>query len=805
MPRKTGVLRIAHISDLHLTQKHQKPQLHNLISSLAHAEPDIVVATGDVADSPRYLPKARSILERVCEEVGVSSESSLYVAPGNHDEWTSGVGFGGRQGFDTEFSKYFRRLPHRLHEVGHLRVGIVCLDSNPPRSGPFAYPLQILGALATFHFWEALDVAANALGWGRGRLTALELAQMEDQLKVMRTAAAANPFLAVVALHHHPVAVATGGPSPAIEQVSLALENAAQALASFQHNGVDLVLHGHQHVAFIADGPRILPGDPSMGRFGIVSSGPSFSPRSEVTKPSQWSQIDISDTGAVKVTPMECREAVFHPQTDSILVRSCEETNRHLAKRRREGAPFIATKKRRHFSINSYGDAEITTTITVVHVDKPGQALKIPITGYGGTVPAPAGTVRLVNAKTDKSNVAVDRTGVVESESKLEGHLTVMGVHDSDLPLQITYSVQLHNGYGLSKSDLKAMFTDRRNADRCTASLAFPVDELELCVTLEDEECIDMVTCKATAAKDDSESPDETARVKEKLWWLPEKAVACWRVVTPNPDARYMIELYPRHEVRNKNQFAEHSDEQNIEVGRTLQQRLVKIVKRTTDGSRRGRASNPKKWKEFINQEMSQALDSIRKSLGDENDVEVVLFGFDDVSQTTLEIARVGKKSPPDRPEVRLAWGQGVVGRCFRSGQVIVADMQTSKKDPRFRVFYKLKGCDSPHVILGVPFEYPLKGCRSIPAVLSIASFRPDTMLYGAARWFLRTRGVRKKGILCAADKDDGTRNASSREEVPFEGTTEAHHCLAEKAIAEGLLSTASNLWKRILENVPQL
>lgn len=82
LPASFDGYRIVHLSDLHGKSfgKNQK----NLLEQIKKAEPDLVVFTGDLADSRRYNPEPG-----VCLLARLGDIAPVYYVTGNH-EWSSG-------------------------------------------------------------------------------------------------------------------------------------------------------------------------------------------------------------------------------------------------------------------------------------------------------------------------------------------------------------------------------------------------------------------------------------------------------------------------------------------------------------------------------------------------------------------------------------------------------------------------------------------------------------------------------------------------------------------------------------------
>jgi 3',5'-cyclic AMP phosphodiesterase CpdA len=192
--------RALHVSDLHAGRR-ETPGLEAALAALAaEVEPELVVATGDLAHRgrPAELEAARSLLE--------AAGRPVLAVPGNHD------------------------IPYVP----------VARATRPWR--PFE---EVFATTAPVYASERLTVCGlnSVRPWRHqgGRLSPAALAA------AARALAEAPPgALRVVALHHH----LTGSPWRAARK--LPLRRRDEALAALAAAGADLVLGGHIHQASVA-------------------------------------------------------------------------------------------------------------------------------------------------------------------------------------------------------------------------------------------------------------------------------------------------------------------------------------------------------------------------------------------------------------------------------------------------------------------------------------------------------------------------------------------------------------------------
>ena len=192
---------------------HRREVLDALVSDLQAQGPDQIAVTGDLVNlalDAEFAP-ARAWLE------SVGAADRVTVIPGNHDA-------------------YVRATRHRIAEAW----GDYLRGDEP--DGDIAFPLlRRRGPLALISASSAVPTPPlMATGWlGRGQLDRLE--------RMLAGLAAAQAFR--VLLIHHPLRS---------DSRIKRLTDSADLIALLQRHGVELVLHGHDHVhsTIWIDGPR---------------------------------------------------------------------------------------------------------------------------------------------------------------------------------------------------------------------------------------------------------------------------------------------------------------------------------------------------------------------------------------------------------------------------------------------------------------------------------------------------------------------------------------------------------------------
>jgi 3',5'-cyclic AMP phosphodiesterase CpdA len=183
---------------------HRRDVLDALVSDLQARNPDHIAVTGDLVNlalEAEFAP-ARAWLE------GVGASDRVTVIPGNHDA-------------------YVRATQHRFAQT----LGDY-LDGDDAAANGVAFPfLRRRGPLALIGVSSAVPTAPlMATGWlGRAQFDALE--------RILMGLSAEQAFR--VLLIHHPLRSGSRAKR---------LTDSDQLLALLKQHGVELILHGHDHV-----------------------------------------------------------------------------------------------------------------------------------------------------------------------------------------------------------------------------------------------------------------------------------------------------------------------------------------------------------------------------------------------------------------------------------------------------------------------------------------------------------------------------------------------------------------------------
>jgi len=243
--------RVLHVSDLHVGQHDAALPIDALRALAREIEPDLVLATGDLANRGR-----RDQLERAAKLLR-SLDAPLLAVPGNHDQPY------------TVPARFTKTLDEWEHVFG---------SSEPV----FESPELLVVGLSSVRPWRQQG----------GALSAEEAARAADRLR--RAPAHA---LRVVALHHHLAA------PPWRAARKRPLSDRDRVLRELEAAGAELVAGGHVHQASIAEVCEFRVSDGSRRGSLVLTTAPGLGrPRPRRLGEAQGALVYESDEHTLTVT-----------------------------------------------------------------------------------------------------------------------------------------------------------------------------------------------------------------------------------------------------------------------------------------------------------------------------------------------------------------------------------------------------------------------------------------------------------------------------------------------------------------------
>ena len=212
--------RILHISDLHFGA-HNAELRTTLRSSVEPLKPHLIIVTGDLADQPtaKNLNQAKALLtelQETCCSCASDDAPKVIVTPGNHDK----MFLGNFMVLSNTFGKVFKE-PATSFYYRDEGIWVYAMDSARAR---------IFGANG---FVPDKSLAEFAVAY--------------RELEKKHPDRFPNHVFKIIALHHHPLPVNESSRGADLQRW-LTLMNAGALLGAALNHGVDLILHGHEHI-----------------------------------------------------------------------------------------------------------------------------------------------------------------------------------------------------------------------------------------------------------------------------------------------------------------------------------------------------------------------------------------------------------------------------------------------------------------------------------------------------------------------------------------------------------------------------
>lgn len=242
-------MRIAHLSDLHLSPDHfpeRTEAFYTILQKCRSLKTDHIVITGDITNQgkPKEFAHARSILK----EFGLLDPERLTVTIGNHDifggpyfaeDVLSFPGFCRQTDYDAKVKEFYGTFRESFEGCKYLAG---------PSIFPFVKMVQdvVFVGLNSVAPWSTLK---NPLG-SNGEVGKHQF----HKLKEVLTSGMMEGKTVIVLIHHHFSKTASTGAKGKLEHLWHAIESGTMKLwkkkrlfTLFKKTSVGKVLHGHMH------------------------------------------------------------------------------------------------------------------------------------------------------------------------------------------------------------------------------------------------------------------------------------------------------------------------------------------------------------------------------------------------------------------------------------------------------------------------------------------------------------------------------------------------------------------------------
>jgi len=726
--------RVLHISDLHFGRGWEQYLWDDLRGCAERLEPDLIVVTGDLVNSPyRYrLARATTALRDLATRVRKRSgrECRIIVVPGNHD------------------TRVLGNVPLRWVTMAAivsllLAAAAVLAVATKAWGGPGWVAGVILAggvALTVYrcllqNFWNACkdlapkkpqvmqelglivypyDSATPALTGARGQVGIDQfVTDAEGQAEPGRD------LFPIALVHHHPLPI----PYQHQHEPLLVLDNAGAFLNEVSRKRIRLILHGHKHHQNYAR-CTIRMGTADEFEIGVLASGTTTAGRDPGPSGFNFHVLELSEQAGVVATPYVASPGgTFAPGSPIVIEPRALRLRRLFeASLQRAGCEYSAVFSVWH--VNADGDVHTRTEhrdFRVVRDDLTFVECPQPVrvgteTGHierfsaGPLSRRGAAGVQLIIDKTDPAAYSL---------STQEGRLTFGRVIRPDESISYFVSHDTLNGCAVSREQFREMYPDQPPQEWQEILLqAIPARDLVLVVDLPRE-------CRIEGEPElVIQDPREQARVADlnaAMLHDQEAGLIIARVPYPILGVNYKVQwlLAEATPVQVSDRFTGEADQ--------LARGLLGLARPAQLESRQAALAD-------------QLVDLARRDLelSDTDPVEVCLMAYDR-DERELRVVAASFPAADPRWEWKLHYGNGIAGRAFKANlaRLFIKERAYRLGTPLYYIPVSgqpvLDRDDIPEaVILSLPLSHP-NDRRAVWGVLSISSPLPGSRLVDLA------------------------------------------------------------------------
>ena len=679
--------RVLHISDLHFGRRFQPGKWDSLKQSARSIDPDLVVVTGDLVNTPWFwmLRRARRELQSFAAGLGGGESGDcpreLWVIPGNHDTRITGL-------------LPVRWLLPLVCACVLLAAGCWSLGQINPPLPPWAHRAVVIVAwffgvcavvalvlrfLVSVDLKRALgseyflsearcseripigivpfDSASQGVSWARGRVADYNFSSFRNGMSAaLEKVKGAKEVTWIAAVHHHPLPL----PYDDSTERMMAMDNAGAFMSELSQAGIRLVLHGHKHHQHFA---RITvdPAQSQSSELAVLSAGTPTNSRSAGAFWHGFNVVDIDEEKRARITMYEAP-----PRGGGFVLKRIvdlaplEEQDRNRYEREVTELGTSCERMLCVAEINTYGDArfvrEFRGVCTTHHAlgGLPGPYVAATSRGLVEAFIArslcqwgPAVTLRPKGGGT---------LGRLEGEIRFGGS----GLQKSDQPIDFALEFYANNAFALNQWQFECMYMDGQRRDspreylRFRAPMDLAVRELLIHVRFPDDMPLPrrLDLRQRTGAE---ESGIWRVLSRDCLIRIESQCVVEVRIPFPMRGSLFEINWEPR-----ENLYAQPNTARERDIGRALvlRDRFAQL----------GIDQVPSSLKELLaNLEINA-----RNLLGvgereQEQAYDVSLFAFHGDSKILRYVAGTFAESDARR-QGTYAFGLGTVGRAFKTG-----------------------------------------------------------------------------------------------------------------------------------------
>ncbi len=744
--RGTAGIRIAHLSDLHFGRGFNRPLWNNLCRIVRQADPQLIIVTGDLVNSPwRWtLRRARNSLESLARglrpDTGArgAALSNLLVVPGNHDVRVLGI-------YPIRWIKWL------LPVIGLLVYSVLRLATT--ESYQWMLGVSILAVIALFvarflcfgdfskafrHYlltrsthWTDLglaiypfDSASRGRKYARGEIGPAEFVKAQEELQTRTLAAAPAPAAGappgapqepryrIALLHHHPLPL----PYDTGQEPLMIMEDAGAFLSEISNQQIPLVLHGHKHHHHFSR-VTINAGASEQFEASVLATGSATAGKRPGRFGFNFNLVSIQADGNARVLPYVATGGTFRPR-EPFWAQEPEVSARRTFTEAAAQRGFRARTLMSLININSDGDARHVYEIWGFKVGEGAPPLsELPYRVSAGSVvgrverfdayPLPPGWTAGLRLRLGGPLTPQSQSGTIEFGRQLTFQ---------DPPLNYAWSYWGINAYAMSREQYYEMYGGKAApTESAIVTLQHcPYAELVMIVNFPPGFTIEgQPELLITEVPSGHPAPSVTDRLRENLFYSREINVLFLRIPHPPLGLRYEVRWRLAPEpvlgVNAALVGAAHDIAQwllSLEVPTPLDDPLRKLL--------------------VAVEEIARSYFELADRTEDPLDLDVMAY---DENSRELQVVAASFPIGEPRWKLRLKHGAGIAGRAFkrRRTRLFVKQRALLEGAPFYFVpldggLVSAKGSEiADEVILSVPLSHPEEP-DAVYAILSLSS-----------------------------------------------------------------------------------
>jgi 3',5'-cyclic AMP phosphodiesterase CpdA len=699
-------MEIVQVSDLHFGN-HNVALQDNLVERLKTIRPDLVIATGDLVDTPNqtnfqaahdYLIRLAGTCKPLVPRTSIpgvgQTRPQIIAIPGNHDYKAAGF-------LDLNFlkanlyDKWFSNVPRDYY---FEEEGVWVYGFDSALEGLIAGGKVPVKELAKFH--QTYD--------------ALEAKHGERFRKAFK----------IAVIHHHPLPVNWDDDW---KQITLLMENSGAFLAAALNRKMNLVLHGHEHLQGRSR-LRSTLGGKSDWELVVVSLGATLR---KVSNPIRnwFNLISIGSSGEARLTSYPANQMLFLTDADELdryPIRSIEQANRLVFDEWKTKSGFVYQEVISITRLDVDGDAERFVECIGLETLDPKS---IRVSGHDLQLPQTTGEIvgRRATALRE-GNLA----GITITPKEGNGARIDFGGRKLQVGERVGYKYfwRVLNAFAMDERQYKLKYESDSRLEFTHLLVCEPIETLRIVVKFPENFCPasppEARVTRPIAGKRSQEWPRDSGieydlRRTGAVHYIESVHTAILTVARPESDYYYGIQwqVPPRSQIATKDKYRALI----TEICEFLVKASVELTNRSF-------------WLQLLEGigRIAQAELLERKPY----ELEVGLMAFDEVRRVMVTACAVLMPAAPeaeaqwlDYAGVTFPFGAGLAGRAFKSNECrLYVKGDGDSETPHY--YQRVEGLREHSILLSIPIRSPADD-SFVFATLNLGCYQSDCPLRNVA------------------------------------------------------------------------